>query len=443
MAVLAKIVDSEWVRPADDDRNVDAEVLDVGDPDPQDGAARRRPRWPLFALAGLAVLVAAVALHGGGLIAPRAASGSSPTSPSTPSMPSTPSTESPSGLAGSASPGESGAADPAGGDGGSPRPAVQVVETGHPLFGGGRDWELFGRSDSSLVRIEPASGRVTTTAVNGPMSGVGRQTLLVFGSAALVDDSNSGSYVVRDGEAARSSPADLAAGGPIVPGPDLSGVWVRRRLSGTLVLALVGLDGRLRGTTLPYPPDALTLTVSADGAGYPLLSGLGGVYDVRADGLHRITSGGLLAVGPGGWLTVECDDRHACHQAVVQRSGERRNLPGPALQVPLGTGRISADGRTAAVISMGTGVPALVLVDLTSGRQLTVDLTSGSPLSVAQTSGAFQNEGGLAWSPDSTTLFALDAGGGLHLVDPRTGAASDPGITVDPLQELAIRYPVR
>jgi len=438
MAVLAKIVDSEWVRPADDDWNVDAEVLDVGDPDPQDGAARRRPRWPLFALAGLAALVAAVALHGGGLIAPRAASGSSPTAPTSPSAPS------PSEPAGSASPGESGGAAPTGGDGGpAPRPAVQVVEMGHPLFGGGRGWELFARSDSSLVRIEPTSGRVTTTAVNGPMSGVGRQALLVFGSAALVDDSNSGGYLVRDGEPARSSPADLAAGGPIVPGPDLSGVWVRRQQGGTLVLALVGLDGRLRGPTLPYPPDALTLTVSADGAGYPLLSGLGGVYDLRADGLHRITSGGLLAVGPGGWLTVECDDRHACHQAVVQRSGERRNLPGPALQAPLGTGRISPDGRTAAVISTGRGVPVLVLVDLTSGRQLPVDLTSGSSLSVATTSGAFENEGGLAWSPDSTTLFALDAGGSLHLVDPRTGAASDPGITVDPLQELAIRYLAR
>lgn len=81
------------------------------------------------------------------------------------------------------------------------------------------------------------------------------------------------------------------------------------------------------GSARPVQFSTGVATAAADDTGYLVVTGTGGVYDARPDGLHRITSGALLAVGRTRWLTTECDDRHHCATVVIDRnSGVRRVL---------------------------------------------------------------------------------------------------------------------
>jgi hypothetical protein len=87
---------------------------------------------------------------------------------------------------------------------------------------------------------------------------------------------------------------------------------------------LISADGRPTRVSIPIPAGLSAQAVS-DGAGYLLFSGTGGVYDARPGGLHRITTGSLLAAGPTGWLATDCDDDHRCVTVLIDRaSGARR-----------------------------------------------------------------------------------------------------------------------
>jgi hypothetical protein len=57
----------------------------------------------------------------------------------------------------------------------APTPPVMVTEVGHPQLGVTGGWELFGRGDEVVVRIQLALGRITRTTVaavqsSGPVS---------------------------------------------------------------------------------------------------------------------------------------------------------------------------------------------------------------------------------------------------------------------------------
>jgi len=306
----------------------------------------------------------------------------------------------------------------------------RVTEVGRWLLGVTGDWELFARGPDEVVRIQPALGRITQTRLpalqsSGPVS-------LIAGTGGVVVrplDYVPG-YIVPDGAPARPLPAGLGQSGEIFPGPDRGHVWVQGAQDGR-TLVLVGLDGTRTGPSIRLPATTQWPLMS-DGAGYVLVRGVGGDYDARPDGLRRVTRGSVAAVGPTGWLALECDDRARCVWVAIDRAtGSRRTLAGPPADPNVPAGAISPDGSVAAVFRQvrGSEPQTVHLVDLASGADY--ELAVSRDPDVYDTSR-------LAWSPDSRWLF-LVTGKRLVAVDPRTRAVHELGVDLPPIEQVTVR----
>jgi hypothetical protein len=308
--------------------------------------------------------------------------------------------------------------------------SVTVTELGHRLLDVPAGWELFGQGQGVVVRIELRRGRVTRTAV--PEVGGASPIFFVVGAdRAIVHpmDQVTG-YVVSDAKPAVRLPPPLDRAYSVLPGPDPRHLWAETKAGTTSALSLLTLDGRPAGIQVPIPQDA---TVQAsDRAGNVLMFGIGGMYDARLDGLHRITGGTLLAAGPTRWLALECDERYRCTSVVIDRAtGQRRSLVTPLDAYQQNSGAISPDGRMAALLQPdGRGASLLELVDLTTGVARLTGVTTGSD----------QTRGGrtLVWSPDSSWLFVTDGNGRLLALD-RTGRVVELEVPEDPIDQIALR----
>lgn len=312
-----------------------------------------------------------------------------------------------------------------------PTAPVRVTEVGHWLLGVGGGWELFGRGFTVVVRVQPALGRVTTTVLPALDSG-GPVTFLAGRGGAVVRplDSVAG-YAVPDGHPAVPLRGALAQGGQMVPGPDPDHVWMPENGNAGGRWRLVGLDGRATGTSVAVPATAAqTGQVSSDGAGYVTFTDTGGVYESRPDGVHRITGGALLAAGPSGWVTSECDDQDRCTTVVVDRvTGGRRDLHVLAERA-FQPGLVSPDGMVAALYTLAPA-PGVRLLDLASGVS--------HRLAVTMPESGFAG-GVLAWSPDSRWLFLAGTNDGkLYAVNPHTGALTVVDPALPPLSQVAVR----
>jgi len=314
----------------------------------------------------------------------------------------------------------------------SPPSPPKVTGLGHPLLDVPADWDLFAWGPGVVVRIQLALGRITTTAV--PVEGHESPVSFLVGSdRALIrslDDTTG--YVVRDGKAAAELPPSLRDGAWMLPGPDLQHLWKDQPPGDHYLLGLVKLDGSATGVTIDVPNGAGVL--GSDGAGYLLLSGIGGIYDVRPGSAHRITTGILLAGGPTRWLTVECDDSLSCADVVIDRaSGARHTLDLSVTSLAPESGTISPDGRTAAMLRHD-GIDS-------SGIHL-LDLDSGADRGVETTPSRGENQTGpqLVWSPDSRWLFATDAAGRVIVVNRGTGRATPLGTRLPPVTQLLLRH---
>jgi hypothetical protein len=170
-----------------------------------------------------------------------------------------------------------------------------------------------------------------------------------------------------------------------------------------------------------------------DGSGYLLVIDAGAAYDARGRGLHRVTAGRVLAVGPTRWLTRQCDRATHCVNVVVDPGRDTRHVLSRQVDVdanePIGV--ISPDGMTAAVpTTHPTGTVTLRLLDLASGSDRPLALSISPP-------GTLDSE--VAWSPDSRWLFVTTAAGNLVAVDERTGRARGLGVELPRLTQLAVR----
>ena len=286
-------------------------------------------------------------------------------------------------------------------------------------------WELFARTDTELARIQPRLAQVTRTAV--PLLGTtGPVSFLVTAGGALIRPLDVVPGVeVPDGRPARVMAPALAQSGPMFPGPDPEHIWVP---SGN-ALVLRPLDGRPATARISLPGDTSPGLVIGDGAGYLLFPGTSGVYEARPDGLRRLTTGALLAVGPRSWIVAECNDRHRCRSELVDRAtGAHRDL-GPALPVGPVPGGISPDGETAALYRIeDSGHVDLDLLDIASGEIHPADLEVEQAVM----------PGMIAWSPDGR-LFAVAAGGAVRMIDRGSGHAGPIGPPLPPVRQLAIR----
>ncbi len=308
----------------------------------------------------------------------------------------------------------------------------QVAELGHRLLGITGTWELFARGPDELVRIQPAIGRVTRTPVPALNSDGGASLIVGSDRVVILPWDQVDGYVVRDGAAAREVPAGALQHGAIVAGPDADHLWVRSGRDDS-VLSLVGLDGAEAGPSITLPRE-VPWALAADRTGYVVARGVGGDYVARPDGLHRITTGSVVAIGPTRWLVVECDDQARCGSVVIDRAtGTRRSLSGRPADTSPPPGLIAPDGSRAAVYRSsdadGSSPPAMHLIDLASGTDRAVGV------SLDPTSGAEQS---MVWSPDSRWLFTPTSGR-LVAVDARTGQVRDLGVSLPRVEQVAVR----
>ncbi|MBN9619925.1 MAG: hypothetical protein J0H43_09360, partial [Actinobacteria bacterium] len=268
-----------------------------------------------------------------------------------------------------------------------PAPLVQVDGLGHPLLGVRAGWELFGRGNGVVVRIEFAAGRITRTVV-GSIDSSGPVAFLPTGDGGLVRplDAVAG-YSVSDGLPPVGLAGLLGQGGAAFPGPDLGHVWVEASPGH---LALVTGDGTRDGPQIALPAGASAQGGEADQRGGVLVFTARGSVDVTAHGATPVTSGNVVGVGPRTWLLRSC---RTCPLTAVDRdSGVRHTVP-PRQSPRNELGLVSPDGRLAALTDVtDDGSPgALYLIDLSSGAVRTVAAhvaTDGYGLD------------SVAWSPD-------------------------------------------
>ena len=194
-------------------------------------------------------------------------------------------------------------------------------------------------------------------------------------------------------------------------------------------MRLVRLDGRPTGTSIKVPRQVPFSAVRPDGAGYLLVTSLGGTYATRPGIRRLVTQGQLLAIGRTGWLARECSNA-ACRLVLVQRGdGAREVLNIPVPQV-FGVGLIAPDGNDVALHSQSrSGAPVVVSVGLLTGRTTRV----------AAVPTAEQGEDPGAWSPDGRYLFVSEAGGGVAVLDTERGTTLQLGRFTPPLVDTAIR----
>ena len=308
--------------------------------------------------------------------------------------------------------------------------AVRVTDLGHPLLAVPAEWELFGQGPGVVVRMELGRGRVTRTAV--PEVGSSSPIFFVVGQdRAIVHPMDSvPGYVVRDEKPATQLPPVLDQAASALPGPDPWHLWAETETGTATALSLLTLDGRPAGVQIPIPKDA---TVQAsDRAGNVLMFGIGGMYDLRQDGMHRITGGTLLAVGPTRWLTLECDESYRCDSVVIDRATGARRIVSTSLDAyEQNAGAISPDGRTAALLQPnGIGGSTVHLLDLTTGAERLTGVTTISD----------QTLGGrtFVWSPDSRWLFATNGAGQVRAIN-RAGWSVTLDVRVGRLEQVALR----
>jgi hypothetical protein len=237
-------------------------------------------------------------------------------------------------------------------------------------------------------------------------------------------------YVVRDGKPAAQLPPALDQAAAALPGPDPWHVWAETETGTASALSLLTLEGRPAGIQIPIPKDA---TVQAsDRAGNVLMFGIGGMYDLRPNGMHRITGGTLLAVGPSRWLSLECDASYRCQGVVTDRVGNARwTLPSSLDSYEQNAGAISPDGRSAALLRPnGMGTSNVHLLDLSTGADRLTGVTTSSD----------QTLGGrtFVWSPDSRWLFVTNGAGRVLAID-RHGRTIALHVHVGALGQLALR----
>lgn len=309
-----------------------------------------------------------------------------------------------------------------------PPTATTLIDMGRPLLAETTGWELFARGPGVVVRIAPATGRVTETpvpalATDGPVS------FVVSGDAALVRplDAVPG-YVVPDGAPARRLGVAFGRRGPMLPGPGPGQVWTLAPGEHPTALRLTSVSDGTTGAEIPVPFGTSLASIHPDGSGNVLFTGFSGVYDARPGRIVRIASTELLAVGPTGWVATGCDVPGPCTTLLVDRAtGVRRPLALPVdAAVPLGA--VSPDGSRAALCTVGATGTHLTLLDLVSGRQRALDVT-------VDTAGDQR----VAWSPDGRWLFAVTADGRLAVVDAGTGRVGDLGVQLPGLAQLAVR----
>ena len=135
----------------------------------------------------------------------------------------------------------------------------------------------------SSIDADPRA--ITTTPVLVP-GGDAPSTFVVGSDRVFIRPPNDATgFVVRDGKLPVELPRSLQRTYLMLPGPDQQHLWINPTTGDTSGLALVNLDGKPTGITIDGADNAAVL--GSDGAGYPLLTSTGGMYDARPGSVAR------------------------------------------------------------------------------------------------------------------------------------------------------------
>lgn len=304
------------------------------------------------------------------------------------------------------------------------------------LLPGATDWELLGYGTSSVVVYRPGTGRVVVTPVSGvassgPLFFIATATSVIIRPLDFVTG-----YAVPDGKPAAALTGLLAQGGPAFPGPDADHLWIATGSGVNTSFILVDAAGRSANLKITLPPRLQSSWPQPDGAGHLLVTGIGGTYLARPDGLQLVTNGTVMAAGPTAFLVYECDQHATCSaQAIDRQTAKRTAIPYLPAPPPFQeSGPISADGRYAAILE-AIGAPTASsfrphLVNLVTGQDRTVILdvdTSATPSST------------MAFSPDGHYLLIDTSGGQIVAVNTETGHLTRLPAPIPPVTAIAVR----
>lgn len=312
---------------------------------------------------------------------------------------------------------------------GSPRVVTRDVRK--ELAGMAGSWVLFARSGQSVAQIDFATQRLTLTKLpaldsSGPVAFLATSAGVIVRAMDVVTG-----YLVPDHAPVRELTGALAGGGPVVPGPDPEHVWVQTGHVNDGSIQLVVLAGRAVGRPIRVPANGLDW-IRPDGGGYPLVTTSGGIFDARPDGLHRITTGTVEAVGATGWLVVECDARNRCSRVVVDRdTGGRRRLPGRVTHVSPFAGLIAPDGTVAVLGGVEPNVPRVGLLDLATGAVQMVDVSPIGRTGLEPDT--------VAWSPDSRWVYLIGEPDRIVAIDVPSRTVHTLELGLSALSQLALR----
>ncbi len=297
-------------------------------------------------------------------------------------------------------------------------------------------WRVVGiarpSADSSgrLLRIDPATGRITAQRIPWPPS-TGPVSVVAGPGGILVRsiDEVPGFLFGHRGRDWRLRGGVLGVGGRALPGPAPNQIWTRDHRDPRL-FRLVSIDGAPTGKAVRLQGSSMS-NVVPDGAGYLMEVSLKGTWDLRPTSQRRITKGAVIAAGRRTFLVRSNSVGAARNLTVIDRSsGDHHSVKtpctGPPMQAPSGT--VSPDGRTAAILCNGSNNDVLFyLIDLRTGdhRRVPVRVRSYEP--------------SLVWSPDRRHLLVVDRTGHLVTIDCTTGHAT----TIKGLPALDRIAPVR
>jgi hypothetical protein len=316
-------------------------------------------------------------------------------------------------------------------------PPVSVRILGRPLLGVTAGWQLFARGPDSMIAIDLAAGRITTTPVPELESNSPEVNFLVDAHQAIIRSFDQvPGYVIPDGAEPRPLSGVLAQYEPgvLLPGPQPGQTWVMGGNEHSPSLLLIGADGRPTGTAARLPPGtANTATAIPDGRGNALvLDTSNNAFDASATRYWPVRAT-VLAVGPVHWLGFACRGQRCWNVVIDAVTGAQHVLPRGGAVVPFfawpALGATSPDGRFAALPGDGGSGPVLQLVNLGTGA--TVNLSV--PLAPSP-----ENQD-MVWSPDSRWLFVAAADGKLMAVNAATGKVTGFGVALPAVSQVAVR----
>lgn len=320
----------------------------------------------------------------------------------------------------------------------SPPTGGSVTRFPPHLLGVREGWELYGRADGEVVRLQLAAGRMTRTRVPS-LDPAGPVSFVVTGGAAVARPrGHAPGYSVRDGRPARPLVDPRLQSGPVLRGPRSDEVWTVRGGGDAVRASLIRLRyDRGQGPVVALQASRLE-AIASDAAGGLVVRTTGRTVAYRTvpDGPARyrgtseqaVTRGTLVAAGANTWVLADCPTTR-CPARVVDRGTGRARTLGLTVDHRWLSGSVSPDGRYLALISrFSAGSTSLMMLDLTAEKRdvLPLQLADGADLST------------LAWAPDGRRLFVTDRRGTLWVSEPRRGRLRQLGLDLPPLRQLAI-----